>query len=104
MHTLHLSNSCISCVCVCVGFALGSARISVCMHMQHVKLDLTAESRAGNPTPTLQQKAFVATSPPLLLKPSIPGIKELLHSQAGLLTIRLFQCRVRASRGGGRQG
>lgn len=61
-------------VCVCVGSALELA-CSVCMHMQHVKLELTTESRAGNPTPKLQQKAFVATSPPLLLKPSTPGFK-----------------------------
>lgn len=89
---------------MCVVSALESACISVCMHMQHVKLELTTESRAGNPTPELQQKAFVATSPPLLLKPSIPGFKELLRSQAGLLTIRLFQCGVTVSRGGGTQG
>lgn len=68
--------------------------------MRCVKLDPTTESKAGNPTPGLQQKAFVATSPPLLFNPPVPGIKELLHSQAGLLTISPFQCRAGVSRVG----
>lgn len=42
--------------------------------MQGVKLDPAAESRAGNPTPRLQQKAFVTTSPPLLFTPPHPPV------------------------------
>ena len=91
-HTPRLSNPCSSGGAREWRFATACAWICVCMHMRGVKLDPAAESRAGNPTPRLQQKAFVTTSPPLLFNPppSSAGIKELLHSQAGLLTIRAF--------------
>lgn len=73
MQTLHPCNRS---VCVWGSFTHGCACICVCMHMQCVKLDPTAESRAGNPTPRLQQKAFVATSPPLLFNPPIQVSKS----------------------------
>lgn len=71
--------------CVCGRFALGCACLCVHMHMWCVKLDPAAESRAGNPTPGLQQKAFVALPHPCSLTPT--AIKELLNSQAALPAI-----------------
>lgn len=76
------------------------------MHMQGVKLDPAAESRAGNPSPRLQQKAFVTTSPPLLFNP--PPL-QCWYQRAAALAGRpadnqgvLMQ--GQSLQGGGRQG
>lgn len=73
----------------------------VCMHSpcpsEHVKLDPHGTERAGNPTPTLQQKAFVGHRP----SPSSQALQPCHQRAPGLLTIRPFQRRVTVSRGGG---
>lgn len=68
------------------------------MHMQGVKLDPAAESRAGNPTPRLQQKAFVTTSPPLLFNPPLQCWYQRAAALAGVLM------QGQSLQGGGRQG